>query len=256
LYHDAATREQVRASLGTMPDQIRRLFEGDNAAKLSDQQLAAVTAAAERGFRLDVFEAPALAALAANLDAATVKKAAAFFASDAGKHMVAADVALAAQPQERINKIMSGEITAPSTSRRDALFAKIDHASKATESAVEVFLTMGSAVAVGTAVGAGSDPEPAAARSRQAGESSRAALEQNMREPLLRYLAYGYRDLSDAELKATLAYFESAPGQQYVAATGASMRAGFNAMGRRCGEQLGESLRELAMAQLAADPPR
>jgi hypothetical protein len=29
------------------------------------------------------------------------------------------------------------------------------------------------------------------------------------------------------------------------------MNAGFDAMGRRCGEQLGESLRELAQAQLA-----
>ncbi len=256
LYHDAAIREQVRASLGTMPDQIRRLFEGDNAARLSEQQLAAVTAAAERGFRLDVFEAPALNALAANLDAATVKKASAFFAGDVGKRMVAADLALATQPQDKINKIMSGEITAPSTPQRDALFVKIDRASKATDSAVQVFLTMGSAVAVGTAVGAGTDPEPAAARSRQAGEASRAALAQNMHEPLLRYLTYGYRDLSDAELKAILAFFESTAGQQYVVASGASMRAGFDAMGRRCGEQLGESLRELAMAQLAADPPR
>ena len=33
----------------------------------------------------------------------------------------------------------------------------------------------------------------------------------------------------------------------------ASLGAGFNAMGRRCGEHLGESLRELAMAQLAAE---
>jgi hypothetical protein len=29
--------------------------------------------------------------------------------------------------------------------------------------------------------------------------------------------------------------------------------AGFYAMGRRCGEQLGESFRELAMAQLATE---
>jgi hypothetical protein len=29
--------------------------------------------------------------------------------------------------------------------------------------------------------------------------------------------------------------------------------AGFHAMGRRCGEQLGESLRELAMAQFATE---
>jgi hypothetical protein len=33
----------------------------------------------------------------------------------------------------------------------------------------------------------------------------------------------------------------------------ASLDAGFHAMGRRCGEQLGESLRELAMAQLATE---
>ena len=47
-----------------MPSQIRDLFARDAAAKLSAEQLAAVTAAAERGFRIDVFEPPALSALA------------------------------------------------------------------------------------------------------------------------------------------------------------------------------------------------
>src|SRR5215475_9267727 len=75
LYQDAQIREQVRATLGSMPAQIRRLFEGDSASRLNDDQLAAVTAAAKRGFRIDVFEAPALSALAANLDPDTVKKA-------------------------------------------------------------------------------------------------------------------------------------------------------------------------------------
>ena len=46
-------------------------------------------------FRIDVFEAPALSAFAANLDADTLKKAEAFLGSDLGKRMVAADVALA-----------------------------------------------------------------------------------------------------------------------------------------------------------------
>jgi membrane protease subunit (stomatin/prohibitin family) len=36
-----------------------------------------------------------------------------------------------------------------------------------------------------------------------------------------------------------------------VSANIASLRAGFDAMGRRCGEQLGESLREMAQAQQA-----
>ena len=74
IYQDAAMREQVRASLGAMPAHVRQLFFADPAAHLSDAQLKAVTAAAERGFRIDVFEAPALSALAANLDPQTVKK--------------------------------------------------------------------------------------------------------------------------------------------------------------------------------------
>ena len=54
-----------------------------------------MTAAAKHGFRIDVFEAPALSAFAANLDSDTVKKTHAFLSSDVGKRMVAADVALA-----------------------------------------------------------------------------------------------------------------------------------------------------------------
>jgi hypothetical protein len=73
------------------------------------------------------------------------------------------------------------------------------------------------------------------------------------------FLAYSYRDMSDADLKRLLAFLQSAAGQRYVSAYIASLGAGFDAMGRRCGEQLGESLRELAQAQLdvptAGAPP-
>jgi hypothetical protein len=258
IYQEAATREQVRASLGAMPAHIRQLFAADTAAQLSDAQLNAVTAAAKRGFRIDVFEAPALSALAANLDAATVKKSEAFLASDLGRRMVAADVATALLEEPQIDKIMSGELSAPSTPQRDALFDKLERASGSTESTVQIFISMGQAVAIGTAVGAGRDMASVAESSRKSGESSRAGLEQNMREPLRRYLAYSYRDMSNADLKRLLAFLESPPGKRYVAADIASLGAGFDAMGRRCGEQLGESLRELAQAQLdvpTANPP-
>ena len=251
VYQDAEIREQVRASLGNMPVQIRHLFESDSTNKLNADQLAAVSAAAKHYFRIDVFEGPALTAFAANLDPATVKKAEAFLSSDLGKRMVAADVAIATKPQEEIDKIMSGEISTPSTPQRDAVLDKLEHATHSTESAVQIFLTMGSAVAVGTAVGAGSDPGPVTERSKQAGESSRGALEAGLRQPLRRYLAYSYRDLSDEDLKHILSFLDSHAGQHYVGAYIASMDAGFNAMGRRCGEQLGESLRELAQAKLA-----
>jgi hypothetical protein len=181
----------------------------------------------------------------------TVKKTEAFLASDVGLRMVAADVAIASMDQADIDKVMSGEITAPTTPQREAILDKLERASRSTESAVQIFLSMGTAVAVGTAIGTGGDPAPVAERSHKAGEETRAALEENMRLPLRRYLSYGYRDLSDADLKHVLAFLESTAGKRYVSAYVASMNAGFDAMGRRCGEQLGESLRELAQAQLA-----
>jgi len=260
IYQEAAMREQVRATLGVMPEHIRQLFSADAAAQLSDPQLNAVTAAAQRGFRIDVFEVPALSALAANLDAATEKKTEEFLLSDLGRRMVAADTATAALDEPLIDKIMKGETAVPSTPQRDALLDKLELASRSTESTVKIFLSMGEAVAIGTAVGAGRDTAGVAENARKSDETSRPALEQDMRLPMRRYLAYSYRDMSDSDLKHLLAFLESAPGKRFVSAYIASLGAGFDAMGRRCGEQLGESLRELAQAQVAvtsggAPPP-
>jgi len=79
LYQEAAIREQVRASLPSMPGHIRKLFQGNTSTPLTDSQLEAVNLAATRAFRIDVFEAPALSAFAANLDADTLKKSRSFF---------------------------------------------------------------------------------------------------------------------------------------------------------------------------------
>ena len=257
LYQAAEIREQVRAGLGSMPAHIRKLFQGNTSTPLSETQLAAVNVAAIRAFRIDVFEAPALSAFAANLDADTVKKTAAFLATDAGKRMVSADVDLASLSDADGDKIMNGDNAPASTPQRLVLIEKLERAERSSESTVQILLTMGTAVALGTAVGSGMDPGPVEERARKSGEASRQALQENMREPLRRYMAYGYRDLSDADLKHILSFLQSTAGKQYISAYLASFGAGFQAMGRRCGEQLGESLRELAMAQLAtegADP--
>jgi hypothetical protein len=253
VYQEAGMREQARASLGVMPAHILELFQGNTATPLSDSQAAAVTAAASRGFRIDVFEPPALSVLAENLDGESVKRILSFLNSDLGKRTVAADIAAAQVDENAIDKIMSGDVAQPSTPARDALVAKIETASHAAESNVQIFLSMGVAVAQGTAIGSGLDPDAVTERARRSGESNRQALEENMREPLRRYIAYDYRDFSDADLKRLLAFLVSTPGKRYVAAYIASQRAGFDAMGKRCGEQLGDSLRELAMAQLATE---
>jgi hypothetical protein len=254
IYQEAQVREQVRASLVTMPKQIRDMFSRDASAQLDQDQLAAITAAAERGFRIDVFEAPALSALARSLDATTVAKTQAFLTSDVGKRMVAADVAAATMGEAAIDKVMAGETTTPSTPKRDAIIDRLERANRSTESTVEIFLSMGQAVAIGTAIGSGLDQKSVAARARQSGEASRAGLEHDMRMPMRRFLAYSYRDLSDSDLKHMLAFLESPAGGRYVAAYNASMGAGYDAMGRRTGEQLGESLRELAQAKLEPSP--
>ncbi len=252
IYQAAAVREQVRASLGAMPEHLRQLFARDVAAQLSEPQLAAITAAAKHGFRIDVFEAPALRALADNLDPATVTKVQAFLASDLGRRMVAADVAEAAAGEEISDKIMNGEVAVPSTPKRDLLFEKLERATRATESQVQIYLAMGEAVAIGTAIGSGQDPKDVADRARKNGEASRAELEESMRAPMRKILAYGYRTLSDTDLKRMLVFLDSPAGKHFVTAYNASMEAGFRAMGRRTGEQLGEALRELAQAQLEA----
>jgi hypothetical protein len=252
IYQAAAVREQVRASLGAMPEHLRQLFARDIAAHLSDQQLAAITAAAKRGFRIDVFEAPALRALAEDLDPDTVTKVQAFLASDLGRRMVAADVAEAAAGEEISDKIMNGEIAVPSTPKRDLLFEKLERATRATESQVQIYLAMGEAVAIGTAIGSGQDPKGVAERARKNGEASRAELEQSMRVPMRKILTYGYRTLSDSDIKRILAFVDSPAGKRFVTAYNASMEAGFRAMGKRTGEQLGEALRELAQAQVEA----
>lgn len=255
VYQAAAVREQVRASLDSMPAKIRQMFTGDTAAQLSAQQLDAVTAAAKRGFRITVFEPPALRALAETLDAATVRKSLAFLGSDLGKRMVAADVALAQLDEATIDKIMKGEVSVPTTPAREALAGKLDEDTKSTDSAVEIYLRIARSLAVGTAIGAGMDPIAAGDRAAKAADAAaRADLEKDLRMPLRRYIAYGYRDLSDEDLKRLSAYLESSAGRRFVTAYNAAMNAGFDAMGQRCGEQIGESWREMAEAQ-AAPPP-
>jgi len=254
VYQAAAVREQVRASLGSMPDKIRQMFAVDNQASVSAPQLDAVTAAAKHGFQIAIFEPAALQAFANNLDAATVKKSLAFLNSDLGRRMVAADVALSSLSEADIDKVMEGALKVPSTPQRDALTAKLEEDTQSTESAVEIYLRIGRAIATGTAVGAGMDPSEADERAAKAvSATGRAELAQNLREPLRRYVAYGYRDLSDADLTQLSEFLKSIPGKRYVMAYNAAMSAGFEAMAKRCGEQIGESWRELALAKL---PPR
>jgi hypothetical protein len=252
VYQAAAVRSQVRATLGSMPEKMRHLYADDQSAALSQEQLAAVETSATRGFRIDVFEPPAIAALAADLDPATVKSSLDFLHSAAGQRMVAADIALAETDEATLDKIASGELAAPSGTERNAILDKIAIATRTVDSAVQIYLTIARALAIGTAIGSGLDPIAADQRvSKNEDMALRADLAQRMQAPLRRSLAYGYRNLSTADLRVLLAFLDTKAGKKYTAATIAAMNAGFDAMGRRSGERIGERWREMALAQRA-----
>ncbi len=156
-----------------------------------------------------------------------MKKSEAFFATDAGKQMVAAELGLASLSDADADKVINGDISAPGTPQRNALFEKLERAERSSESTVQILVTMGTAVATGTAVGSGMDPGPVEQRTRKSGEASRQTLEENLREPMRRYMAYGYRDVSDADLKRVLSFLQSTAGKQYISAYLASLGPAF-----------------------------
>ena len=248
LYLAAGMREQVSASLDGMPQKLRRMFVSESQGKLDAARLSAVTAAAKHTFRIDVFEPSALAAFAAHLDPATVESTLAFLASPTGRRMVAADVALAKLDPAATDAIANGKVAAPATPQRAALFQRIAAVTRATDSAAEVYMTMGRSLAVGKAMGYGLDLKDARA---SVGKKTPppADLLSSLAVPLERYVAYDYRDLSDADLRNMLAFFDSAAGKTYVNASIEALVAGYRSMSRRCGERIGESWREIARSE-------
>ena len=248
LYLAAGLREQVSASLDGMPEKLRRMFLSESHGKIDAARLAAVTAAAKRTFRIDVFEPSALAAFAAHLDPATVAKTLGFLASPTGRRMVAADVALAKLDPATTDAIANGKLGTPASAQRAALFQRIATVTRATESAAEVYMTMGRSLAVGKAMGYGLDLQDARA---SVGKKTPppADLLKSLEVPLERYVAYDYRDLSDADLRDMLTFFESPAGKTYVNASIAALTAGYRSMSRRCGERIGESWREIARSE-------
>ncbi|HUY83809.1 MAG TPA: hypothetical protein VMU86_04490 [Steroidobacteraceae bacterium] len=250
LYLAAGLRQQVAASLAGMPAKLKEMFVAESQGKLDAQRLAAVTKAAKLTFRIDVFEPSALAAFAANLDPQAAQESLAFLASPAGERMVSADVALAKLDPAVIDQIASGKIAAPTTPQRTALFKQIESAGRATDSAAEVYMTIGRSLAVGKAMGYGLSLEDAqVAVGKKAPPTPAPELLQSLEVPLGRYVAYDYRGLSDADLRAMLAFLDSPAGKTYVNASIDALVAGFRSMSRRCGERIGESWREIAQSE-------
>jgi hypothetical protein len=257
IYRAQGLREQVRISLGSMAPKMRRLFQNDEAAALSEDQLAAVEAAAARTFRIDVFEPAALAAMASSLEPAEAHDILHFLESPAGQRMVAADIASARHDEATQDQFPEGEPTPRASDEREALLDQIESGSHAVDLAVGVYLGIARGLAWGTAIGSGRDPIAAQERVDQnATPEVRKQLAATMRQPVRRSLAWGYRELSTEDLRSIAQFLHRRAGERYIGSYMAAMFAGFDAMSRRCGERIGDSWRELAVAARDATAAR
>ena len=249
IYQAQGLREQVRISLGSMGPKMRRLFQNDESTALTEDQLAAVESAATHAFRIDVFEPPALAAMAGALEPADAREIQRFLDSPVGQRMVAADILSARHDEATQDRFPDGEPTPRSTDERESLFDQVEAGTHSVDLAVGVYLAIARGLAGGTAVGSGRDPIAAEERVAQnATPEVRTQLATTMRQPVRRSLAYGYRDLSTEDLRAIVQFLRRRPGEHYISSYMAAMLAGFDAMSRRCGERIGDSWRELAIA--------
>ena len=259
IYQAAAVREQVRASLGRDAGAIAPAIRAETSPrKLSDSNSRRSRPPRSAAFASTCSRRLRSRALAENLDPPTVAKVQAFLASDLGRRMVAADVAEARggrrdqrQDHERRSR---GALDAEA---RRAVRETGARDPRSTESPVQIYLSHGRGRGHRYRHRLRPGPESVAERRARNGEASRAELEESMRVPMRKILAYRYRTLSDCGSQAHagvsgVARREALRDRLQRLAWGRVS----DAMGRRTGEQLGEALREMAQAQARARRPR
>ncbi len=243
VYAAAETREQMRPAYKAMPAQMRKIFA--MRGSFTEEKLAAVEVATEASFREEIFEPAVLSALATNLDSNTASKTLEFLSGGLGHRLMAAQIALARLDQSDTDKIMLGESEIPSTAQRDAIIIQIEQAARTVETTAAIFMTMEQAVFDGSVLGAGNKLPPENERMRKNKEARRIEIETQMREPLHRFLAYGYRDLSNDELAQILDFVRSSEGRSYVQAYFVALKAGYEAMGKSCGIEIAKQWRAI-----------
>ena len=236
VYAAAETREQMRPAYRAMPTQMRKIFA--MRGSFTEERLAAVEAATETSFREEIFEPVVIGALATNLDSETASKALEFLGGSLGRRLMAAQIALARLDQADTDRIMLGETAVPSTPQRDAMIVQIEQAAKTAETTAAIFMTMEQAVFDGSVLGTGNNLSPENERLRKKKEVRRVEIESQMREPLRRFLTYGYRDLSNDELAQILNFIRSTEGRSYVQAYFVALQEGYEAMGKSCGIEI------------------
>jgi hypothetical protein len=186
--------------------------------RLPDELLAALRSAARESFSPAAMHEDLVRGIAARLTVSEMRKALVWLDTDVGRRMTRAEELAAEQlTPEALQAYADGLKRRPLSPRRSELIASLSAATKAVESGA----TLMEGVALGIAVGM-DNLQPAENRLGIAALSEQ--LRQSMPPDKLRealaamtptMYAYVYRDVSDADLEAYLAYNRSNTGVRY-----------------------------------------
>ncbi len=243
LYEAAEIREIYLGTLKPMPTAIRKQFA--SRGSFSQEKLNAVSVATEATFRQDVFEPIVLASLSSTLDSDTATKTLTFLKSNAGRLVVAADVATANSDPSEVENVMRGEREVSSTPARDSIFVEIERLTGAAEVSTLSYMAMNQAISDGIATAGGVNPPEEDGRARSQREIQTKEMESRMRDPARRYVAFAYRSLNDDDLRSFVTFLQSNAGGRWVQSANRASQAAYEGMGKRCGVEIGNRWRAL-----------
>lgn len=213
LLHNSGLAVQLK-SFPRQVDQDLAQAQG----RLPDELLAALRSSARESFSPAAMHEDLVRGIAARLTVSEMRKALVWLDTDIGKRMTRAEELAAEQlTPETLQAYSEGIKRRPLSPRRSELIASLITATKAVESAA----TMMEGVALGIAVGMDS-MQPA--QNRLGASALSEQLRQSMPPDKLREAvgavmpamhAYVYRDVSDADLEAYLAFNRSNSGVRY-----------------------------------------
>ena len=215
--HRLMIRSGVSVQLRGFAAQIENEIK-QNPARLDGQLIAALAAAAKEAFRAELLQQDMTQRIARKLTVADMKAALAWLETPVGRRVtLAEELASAASDGKSLGAYLERLETAPLPEKRKELVAEL----MASTHAVRAVAAIQEAIALGVALGMDS-MQP---REKRAGET---ALRQRLRQamppekvqaalaqqlPLV--YAYTYRELTDADLSAYLAFLKSSPGKRY-----------------------------------------
>lgn len=198
-----------KAQIAMLPDQLVTGFRGS----LGQKGKAATTGSVERiikdTFTVERFQQRVTERLKQNFDAARLQA----LQADLGRPVIKRVVELEKAPVDRneLSAFAGALRTNPLPAERQALFARLNDATRAADLLAEMTLTAVKASLIG-AMGPGAD----ASIAERTIENQRTGITEPIREATLANFGYTYRRASDADLEQYLKVYESEHGKWLV----------------------------------------